>query len=99
MYKATKRYLLDSEGKAVEAGPGIGGTLLVAEGGEMSEDDAIKYGLLASKQRPKNQVAPPPTKEEKKSSKVAPIIDNKVLTEKPWGGEKPAALPLGDKKK
>lgn len=100
MFIAPKRLLLNSEGKAVEAGPGVSGVLLIAEGAEMAEDEAIKYGLLPGKSRPENQVTQQP--EEKKKPAVVETDYGtalpKVLSfgqveekqEKPWK----APLPL-----
>jgi hypothetical protein len=48
MWTSTKRYIRTPEGEVVEAGPGVSGTLVVAAGSQLREDDAIKLGLLAS---------------------------------------------------
>lgn len=62
MYTSPKRMILTKEGRVVEAGPGVSGNLIVAEGGQIPEDMARKYGLL------------PPPDASKNKPLVAPII-------------------------
>jgi enoyl-CoA hydratase/carnithine racemase len=47
MYKADRRYYLNSRGQAVEEGDPDAQSLLVAEGQSLSAADARKYGLVA----------------------------------------------------
>lgn len=63
MYTSTKRMILTKDGKVVEAGPGVSGNLIVAEGCQIPEDMARKHGLLAPEDEAKN-----------KRTLVAPII-------------------------
>jgi len=42
--------ILTNDGKVVEAGPGISGTLIVGEGCQITEDEARKHGLMPSVQ-------------------------------------------------
>lgn len=48
MWTSPKRYIRTPEGEVVEAGPEVSGTLVVAAGSQLREDEAIKLGLLAS---------------------------------------------------
>lgn len=48
MYISPKRLIKTKEGKIVEAGPGVSGNLVVAQGAEISEDYAVELGLMKS---------------------------------------------------
>lgn len=63
MYRSEKRWILTNEGQVVEAGEGVSGTLIVAAGSEIHENEARKYGLL-----------PPADEMPKQKPMVAPII-------------------------
>jgi len=76
MYTSDKRWIFTSEGKVVEAGPGISGTLIVAAGSRISTERARKYGLM-------------PPEEDKPKSKpmVAPVIVHGPEGKVELGGE------------
>lgn len=75
MFTSPKRYIRNFKGDIVEGGPGISGTLVVAAGAEISEDEAIKLGLLSSKVRPSGPVSQPI---DRASGKVAPLLQGNV---------------------
>lgn len=61
MYTSEKRWIFTKEGRTVEAGPGISGTLIVAAGSRISTERARQFGLLPpeeDKPKPKPMVAP-----------------------------------------
>jgi hypothetical protein len=60
-YTSDKRLYLDKDGKVVEDAP-ESGSLLVGEGGELSDEEAQKYGLSnkSAEQPDAKQVAEPP---------------------------------------
>jgi hypothetical protein len=46
-YTADKRLYLDADGNVVDEGDPRAATLLVGEGGQLSDEDAKKYGLTS----------------------------------------------------
>lgn len=45
MYTSEKRLYLTADGKVVQEGDPAAATLLVGEGGQLSDEDAERYGL------------------------------------------------------
>jgi enoyl-CoA hydratase/carnithine racemase len=61
MYKADRRYYLNSRGQAVEEGDPDAQSLLVAEGQSLSAADARKYGLIADEPQAEAEADAPAT--------------------------------------
>lgn len=56
MFVSDKRLYLTRDGRVTEdAGEASGGTLLVAVGGELSTEDAQRYGLIDGAKGPANK--------------------------------------------
>lgn len=53
MFTSPKRLIRTHEGKVVEAGPGVSGSLVVAAGSQIREDLAIELGLMPGKGMPR----------------------------------------------
>lgn len=66
MYTSEKRWYLTADGKAVEEGDPTAATLLIGIGGQLSDEDAERYGLTGSKAK----AAPPANK-----AKAAPAAN------------------------
>lgn len=86
MYRSDKRLLLTADGKVVGPDDPKGVSLLVAEGGELPYQDAIKYGLIpdpkASQEvkAAKPDALPLPTSAEA-AEKVGDVLPKGVGTE------------------
>lgn len=61
MFISPKKYILTNSGEVKEAGPGVSGSLIVAEGGQIKEDKAAQYGLLPGMELAKSRSVAEPT--------------------------------------
>lgn len=50
MYTSDKRVCLDASGNVVDCDSEAAATLLVGQGGQLSDEDARKYGLVADQE-------------------------------------------------
>ena len=57
-YQSTKRLYLTREGEVVEEGDERAATLLVGEGGQLSDAQAAQYGLTGAPAAPKSADVP-----------------------------------------
>lgn len=73
MYTSDERLCLDSaKEKIVDCDSAEAAFLLVAEGGQITEDDARKYGLMGKPAQAEAAPAEPESKGEEKAVKAAP---------------------------
>lgn len=87
-YVSDKKLILTNEGEVVEAAPGLSGTLVVAEGGSLSDEDAKKYGLMLNSS---GAFSKPPLPE---SPIMTKPIDSKAMRRS--GGLNPSARAAKD---
>lgn len=72
-YTSDKRLYLTREGEVVEEGDERAATLLVGEGGQLSDEQAAKYGLTGARDAaPKSDVPAAESADGSASAKAAP---------------------------
>lgn len=95
MWVSPKKYILNEKGVAVEAGPGVSGTVLVGAGAEIPEEEARRYGLLKDGKEPSTQPAdkkPPVVRDDNPLPKELNFGNVNTVPEpeptKPWDQKK-----------
>lgn len=89
MYKADKRYCLNADrSKVVDCDSTEATFMLVAEGGEITDEDAARYGLTKKTAKAAAEAEPASDKPEEKARHNAPENKAVVMTEAMSTGSK-----------